>query len=148
MSVSPVSRMGTPYVEIPVSHFFCLSLSSHFNDFKSAPKVTTKSASPANGLQEDLKADSTSPAWSPACGGCVQQQLICCQGYNTSYEPLAVCAQCHRTSQASTCKISWLLAVLITPFSFLQPLAPPPCKATLRRKQRFLLVRTSTCCLN
>ncbi|KAG1719573.1 hypothetical protein EDB19DRAFT_1970983 [Suillus lakei] len=80
MIVGPAPRMGTPYVEIPP-----------------APKFSTKAASPANGLQEDLKADSTSPVWSPACGGCVQQQLICRQGYNTNQELLAVCAQCHCT---------------------------------------------------
>ncbi|KAG1731776.1 hypothetical protein EDB19DRAFT_1831595 [Suillus lakei] len=80
MIVGPAPRMGTPYVEIPP-----------------APKFSAKAASPANGLQEDLKADSTSLVWSPACGGCVQRQLICCQGYNANQEPLVVCAWCHRT---------------------------------------------------
>ncbi|KAG1727334.1 hypothetical protein EDB19DRAFT_1833149 [Suillus lakei] len=80
MIVGLAPRMGTPYVEI-----------------QPAPKFSAKAAGPANGLQEDLKADSTSPVWSPACGGCVQRQLICRQGYNANQEPLAVYARCHRT---------------------------------------------------
>ncbi|KAG1723335.1 hypothetical protein EDB19DRAFT_1916158 [Suillus lakei] len=80
MIVGLAPRMGTPYVEI-----------------LPATKFSAKAASPANGLQEDLKADSTSPVWSPACGGCVQWQLICHQGYNANQEPLAMCARCHCT---------------------------------------------------
>ncbi|KAG1721299.1 hypothetical protein EDB19DRAFT_1828713 [Suillus lakei] len=68
MIVGLAPRMGTPYVEI-----------------QPAPKFSAKAAGPANGLQEDLKANSTSLVWSPACG------------YNTNQEPLAVYAQCHRT---------------------------------------------------
>ncbi|KAG1779896.1 hypothetical protein EV702DRAFT_1043285 [Suillus placidus] len=75
MIVGPAPKMGTPYVEIPLA-------------LKASGKV-------AGGLQEDTNADSTSPVWSPGCGGCVQRQLICRQGYNTSHEPLAVCARCH-----------------------------------------------------
>ncbi|KAG1726671.1 hypothetical protein EDB19DRAFT_1914534 [Suillus lakei] len=46
MIVGPAPRMGTPYVEIPP-----------------APKFSAKAAGPANGLQEDLKANSTSLVW-------------------------------------------------------------------------------------
>ncbi|KAG1719413.1 hypothetical protein EDB19DRAFT_1836740 [Suillus lakei] len=80
MIVGPAPRMGTPYVEI-----------------LPAPKFSAKAAGLASGLQEDLKADSTSVVWSPACGSCVQRQLICRQGYNANQEPLVVCAWCHRT---------------------------------------------------
>ncbi|KAG2354549.1 hypothetical protein BDR07DRAFT_1382153 [Suillus spraguei] len=73
MSVGPAPKMGTPYVEIPF-----------------APKSSGKAASPASGLQEDSHADSTSPVRLPGCGACVQRQLICRQGYNSSHEQLGV----------------------------------------------------------
>ncbi|KAG1792279.1 uncharacterized protein HD556DRAFT_1309356 [Suillus plorans] len=78
--VGPAPKMGAPYVEIPP-----------------APKDCGKAANPVSGLQEDDYANSTSPVWSPGCSSCVQRQLICCQGYNTSHDPLTVCARCHRT---------------------------------------------------
>ncbi|KAG2096505.1 uncharacterized protein F5147DRAFT_778298 [Suillus discolor] len=80
MIVGPAPKMRVAYVEIPP-----------------VPKGSGKAANPASGLQEDDYANSTSPVWSPGCGGCVQRQLICRQGYNTSHDPLAVCARCHCT---------------------------------------------------
>ncbi|KAG2336084.1 hypothetical protein BDR05DRAFT_953605, partial [Suillus weaverae] len=77
MIVGPAPKMGMPYVEIPL-----------------APKASNKAA---GGLQEDTNADTTSLVWLPGCGGCVQQQLICHQGYNAHHEPLAVCTHCHHT---------------------------------------------------
>ena len=94
MVVGPVPKMGTPYVDVPVSFFF--SLSSQSDALQHAPKVTGQTAS-SSGLQEFKNADTTSPVWSPGCGPCVRRQFICRQGYNASHEPLAVCARCHRT---------------------------------------------------
>ncbi|KAG2367061.1 hypothetical protein BDR07DRAFT_1373198 [Suillus spraguei] len=80
MSIGPAPKMGMPYVEIPP-----------------ASKSSGKAAGPASGLQEDSHADSTLPVWLPGCGTCVQRQLICHQGYNSSHEQLGVCAHSHRT---------------------------------------------------
>ncbi|KAG1900246.1 uncharacterized protein F5891DRAFT_1188950 [Suillus fuscotomentosus] len=87
MNVGPAPKMGIPYVVIPPAPKI----------IKAVPKnAGTATSSSPNVLEEDDHTNLRSLVWDPGCSSCVQRQLVCRQGFNTTSGKLAVCVCYHR----------------------------------------------------